>query len=139
MHKVDVCGEAEGDKLLSKLLRGQITLLRRIPCFENLLGELHVFELLKHLQACSFALQDPPFYVLAPKQVYVTEPEKPLLVALRIDVPHDLDLRLLREIGSCLMPEHLFLADLLVIPINALMLLLQFVYYILFLALISWY
>ena len=136
MHEVDVCGEPEGDKLLSKLLRSQVTLLRRIPCFENLLGELHVFELLKHLQPCSFALQDPPFYVLAPKQIYITQPEKSLLVALRIDVPHDFYLRLLRKVGSSLMPEHLFLADLLVFPINALMLLLQFVYYVLFLALI---
>ena len=89
MHKVDICGKPKSNKLLCKFLCRQVTLLCRIPCFENLLSEIHVFELLKHLYSCSLALQDPFFYVLAPKQICITQSKKSLLVALSIDVPHD--------------------------------------------------
>ena len=59
LDEVDVRGETKSNELLRYLFRGQVACLGRVPCFENLLREIHVFPLLDHLHTCIFAEFDP--------------------------------------------------------------------------------
>lgn len=100
LDKVYICGETEPDELLGDFFCGQVTLLVGVPSLEDLLCKLHVFPLFDNLHTCILAKFDPCFDPLFDHKLVFAEPIDDLLLVLVVNIPHNFQQTVLRDLRS---------------------------------------
>ena len=128
LYEVYVSGKAKTDELLRELFSCKIAFLVQIPSFENLLGELHVFDFFNHLHASVLMLFDPSFHVASDKQLRFVHSIKGLLLVLIVDVAENFEQAGFRDLRTSALVQSLLLSHVQIDLFQTFSLLLYLVY-----------